>query len=79
MRTRIAGVGSSYVASPVAADGRLYFSTEDGTVHVASVDEEFELLASNEMNEVIWATPAISQGLLVVRTLGHVWGIGESR
>lgn len=78
-RTRIAGVGSSYVASPVAADGRLYFSTEDGTVHVASVDEEFELLASNEMNEVIWATPAISQGLLVVRTLGHVWGIGESR
>lgn len=78
-RTRIAGVGSSYVASPVAADGRLYLSTEDGTVHVASVAGEFELLASNDMNEVIWATPAISDGLLIVRTLGHIWGIGEPR
>ncbi|HJO05662.1 MAG TPA: PQQ-binding-like beta-propeller repeat protein [Acidobacteriota bacterium] len=76
-RTRIAGVGSSYVASPVAADGRMYFSSEDGTVHVASVGGEFEMLASNAMNEVIWATPAISDGMLIVRTLGHVWGIGE--
>ena len=38
---------------------------------------EYELLASNEMNEVIWATPAITEGMLIVRTLGHVWGIGE--
>ncbi len=76
-RSRIAGVGSSYVASPVAADGRLFFSTEDGTVHVVRAGPEYELLASNELNEVIWATPAISDGTLIVRTLGHVWGIGE--
>ena len=76
-RSRIAGVGSSYVASPVAADGLLYFSSEDGTVHVVRAGAEYELLASNEMNEVIWATPAITEGMLIVRTLGHVWGIGE--
>ncbi len=76
-RSRIAGVGSSYVASPVAADGRLFFSTEDGTVHVVRAGPEYELLASNELNEVIWATPAISNGTLIVRTLDHVWGLGE--
>jgi hypothetical protein len=29
------------------------------------------------MNEVIMATPAISDGVIIVRTLGHVYGIGE--
>jgi hypothetical protein len=29
------------------------------------------------MNEVLMASPAISNGVLVVRTLGHVWGIGK--
>jgi hypothetical protein len=29
------------------------------------------------MNEVIMATPAISDGLIVIRTLGHVYGIGQ--
>jgi len=38
---------------------------------------EFELLATNAMDEVVLATPAVSDGLLVVRTLGHVVGISE--
>ena len=75
-RTRIGGSPGSYVASPVAADGRLYFTTEECTVHVARAGAEFELLASNDMNDVCWATPAISDGLLVVRTLHNVYGIG---
>jgi outer membrane protein assembly factor BamB len=76
-RARIAGIGTSYVGSPIAADGRLYFSTEDGNVHVVRAGPEYELLASNEMGEVIWATPAVTDGLLVVRTLHHVWGLEE--
>ena len=35
-------------------------------------------IAQNDMKEVIMATPAISDGLIVVRTLGHVFGIGQS-
>jgi ankyrin repeat protein len=76
-RARIGGTGGSYVASPVAADGKIYFSTEDGSVHVVKAGPEYELLASNEMGEVIWATPAITDGILVVRTLQHVWGIAH--
>ncbi len=74
-RARIGGTGASYVASPVAADGNLYFSTEDGTVHVVKAGPEYELVTSNEMGEVIWATPAITDGLMIVRTLQHVYGI----
>jgi hypothetical protein len=61
----------------VAADGRLYLANEDGEVHVVSADARLEPIAKNDMKEVIMATPAISGGLIVVRTLGHVYGIGQ--
>ena len=35
------------------------------------------MIAKNDMKEVIMATPAIFDGLLIVRTLGHVYGIGR--
>ena len=70
------GTGT-YTASPIAADGKLYFTTEEGTVVVARVGAEYEELARNEMNEVCMSTPAISDGVLVVRTQRHVYGLGE--
>jgi outer membrane protein assembly factor BamB len=69
--------GASFSASPVAADGRLYFTSETGEVYVLRAGPEFELLATNTLDEVAMATPAISDGLLVIRTLGHVVGLGE--
>jgi hypothetical protein len=33
-------------------------------------------ITKNVMNEVIMATPAISDGVIVIRTLRHLWGIG---
>jgi outer membrane protein assembly factor BamB len=69
--------GASFAASPVAADGRLYFASETGEVYVVRAGPELELLATNTLDEVTMATPAISDGLLVVRTLGHVVGIAE--
>jgi hypothetical protein len=61
----------------VAADGRLYFASETGEVFVLRAGPEPEVLAQNAMDEVVMATPAIADGLLVVRTLGHVVGLGE--
>jgi outer membrane protein assembly factor BamB len=74
-RSRV-GAAGAFSASPVAADGRLYFANEDGEVHVVSADPRLQPIAKNDMKEVIMATPAISGGLIVVRTLGHVYGIG---
>jgi outer membrane protein assembly factor BamB len=77
-RSRV-GSGGSFAASPVAADGRLYFASEDGDVYVARAGRTYEQLAKNSLNEVIMSTPAISDGLIVIRTIGHVYGIGAER
>jgi outer membrane protein assembly factor BamB len=75
-RSRVGG-GGAFSASPIAADGRLYFANEDGDVIVVLAGRKYEELAKNSMKEVIMSTPAISDGLIIVRTLGHVYGIGE--
>jgi len=75
-RARVGG-GGSFSASPVAADGRLYFANEDGDVYVVKAGRVYQELAKNEMKDVIMSTPAISDGVVIVRTLTHVYGIGE--
>jgi outer membrane protein assembly factor BamB len=71
--------GSGFSSSPVAADGRLYFASEDGDVFVVKAGPQFELLSTNAMGEVIMATPAISGGLIFIRTLRHLFAIGYPR
>lgn len=68
--------GSGFSSSPVAADGRLYFASEDGEVVVVKAGPTFEVLATNVMREVIMSSPAISAGLIFIRTLGHLVAIG---
>jgi outer membrane protein assembly factor BamB len=70
-------MGGAFSASPIAADGRLYIASEDGEVYVVAANPDLTVIAKNDMREVIMATPAISDGLLIVRTLGHVYGIGR--
>jgi len=74
-RNRI-GEGGSFSASPVAADGRLYLSSEDGDVFVIQAGREYGELGRHPMGEVIMATPAIADGLIVVRTGGHLVALG---
>jgi outer membrane protein assembly factor BamB len=69
--------GGAYSASPVAGDGKLYFTTEDGEVHVVKAGPKYELLSTSPIGEVCMATPAIAGGMLIVRTLKHVIGISE--
>jgi outer membrane protein assembly factor BamB len=75
-RSRVGG-GGAFAASPIAGDGRLYFANEDGDIIVVLAGRKYEELSKNPMKEVIMSTPAISDGLIIVRTLGHVYGIGE--
>jgi len=73
-RARLGG-GGSFSASPVAADGRVYFVSEDGDVFVVKAGTTFELLARNSMGEVVMATPAIGGGMIIIRGQNHVFGI----
>jgi outer membrane protein assembly factor BamB len=75
-RARVGG-GGAFSASPIAADGKLFLASEDGDVFVVRAGREYAELARHPMNEVIMASPAISDGLLFIRTLGHLWAIGQ--
>jgi outer membrane protein assembly factor BamB len=75
---RIAGRGGAFTASPVAADGKLYFASEDGEVFVVKAGPKYELLATNPVGEVMMATPAISDGLVIVRGVNHLFAFGEA-
>jgi len=74
---RIGDSGGSYSASPVAANGKIYLSSEDGDIFVVKAGPKYELLATNPMGEVLMATPAISDGMIFVRGQHNVFAIGE--
>lgn len=75
---RIGDKGGAYSASPVAADGKLYLSSEDGDVFVVKAGPKYELMATNPLGEVLMATPAISDGMIFVRGQHNVFGIAEA-
>ena len=74
---RIPG-GGMYTASPVAADGKVYFTSEEGRVRVLQAEPPFAWLADNNLDEPCLATPAISSGMLLFRAKSHVLAIGRS-
>lgn len=74
------GLGKSSVpssASPVAADGKLYFSGERGNIYVVEAGPEFKVVAVNDMDETCMATPAVSHGTLFFRTRHHLVAVAE--
>ncbi len=74
-RARIGGVGGSYASSPIAADGRLYFTTEEGETFVVRAGRDYELLARNSVDRIVMASPAASGGVLVIRAIDRLYGI----
>ena len=67
----------AFSASPIGADGRLYLMSEDGEVYVVRAGAAYELLETNSLGEVAMATPAASPGMLLVRTLNHLWAFTD--
>ena len=77
-RQRVSTVGNGFSASPVAADGKIYLSNEDGDVIVVRAGPKFEQIAVNPMGETVMATAAISRGVMYIRTARHLVAV-ESR
>lgn len=78
-RQRLPVVGSGYSASPVAADGKIYLSSEDGDILVIAAGPEFKHLATNPMGEPIMATPALSEGVMYVRSSKTLFAVSAPR
>jgi outer membrane protein assembly factor BamB len=76
-RERTPYIGSGYSASPVAADGKIYLSSEDGEIVVIGAGRQFRHISTNPMGELLMATPALSQGVMVVRGASSLFAIGR--
>jgi outer membrane protein assembly factor BamB len=76
-RQRLPVVGSGFSASPVAADGKIYLSNEDGEMLVVEAGRTFKHLATNSMGELLMATPALSNGVMFVRTSQSLIAVGK--
>lgn len=71
---RLGSGTSAFTASTIAADGKIYFTSEDGDVYVVKAGTN-ELLATNSIGGIGMATPAVSEGVLYFRTSGGLVAI----
>jgi outer membrane protein assembly factor BamB len=78
-RQRMPEIGSGFSASPLAADKKIYVSSEDGEIFVLGAGTAFKHIATNSMGELIMATPALSDGVMYVRSAQSLLAIGRKR
>jgi len=71
------GKAKSFIASPVASDGRIYVVDEDGTIYVVQDGDEFKLLAEVPMNDICMTAPAITDGMIIFRTQKYLVAVGK--
>ena len=64
-------VPSRFIASPIIAEGRVYFINDEGIVFVLSADNEFRMIETFETGQSTYATPAFVDGRIIIRT-GHL-------
>jgi len=70
---------TSFSASPVAAHGKLYLSSEDGDVFVVKAGRQYELLSRNTMGQPLMATPALADGMLIIRGENTIYALSERK
>ena len=66
----------NYYASPVAGDGKIYLLDETGRLTVVAAGEDLELLHTSEFKEDVYATPAVLDGRIYLRTAGNLFCFG---
>ena len=70
------GADGDYYASPIAANGHVYLSSGKGAVTVVEAGDTLLVKARNQVGEPIYATPAIADDKLYVRSERHLWAFG---
>jgi outer membrane protein assembly factor BamB len=71
---RLAG---KYWASPICAEGRLYFCNDEGVTYVVDVSRGWKVLAANRLDDGFMASPAVADKTLILRTRSHLYCIGQ--
>lgn len=74
---RLGGPVQGYTASPVSDGRHLFFAGENGRMLIVPVGDRFSTVATNDLGETCMATPAISDGVLLVRTRTKLIAVGD--
>jgi outer membrane protein assembly factor BamB len=72
-------LGKHHSASPVCAEGRLYFPDDDGNTWVLKAENKFEVIEKNPIGESVYASPAFSKGEIFLRGSKHLYCIAGKR
>ena len=72
-------LNGAFSASPVFADGRIYFLSEDGIASVVAPGREYRLLARNALDGSTLASMAVAGGSIYIRSATHLYKIGQQR
>jgi outer membrane protein assembly factor BamB len=70
-------LGRHHSSSPVSAGDYLYFPDDDGTTWVLRAGPKFEVVSQNDLGEECYSSPAVARGQIFLRTLHHLWCIGQ--
>lgn len=69
--------GASFTSSPWAYNGRIFCLSEDGDTYVVDAGREFKVLATNRLEEMCMASPAVVGGKLLLRTASKVYCLSQ--
>ncbi len=75
-RQRLPG-SKGFVASPLVNDGRIYCVDQNGRTTVLEAGPKPRVLAANELNEMCWASPAVSGDRFLIRTVDNLYCVGK--
>jgi outer membrane protein assembly factor BamB len=68
-------IGENFSASLLAGDGKVYFFSHEGTTTVVRPDRKYQELAVNKLDDGFMASPAVTQGSLILRTRSHLYRV----
>ncbi len=68
-------VGGHHSASPIVADGKIYFMSEEGVATVVAASKSYKVIARNDMEEKIMASPAAANGAIYLRAEKHLYRV----
>ena len=71
------GNSKSFIASPVASDGKIYIVDEEGTVYIVSDSDKYNLIKAIPMNDICMTAPAITDGMIFFRTQKYLVATGK--
>ena len=77
VRRRVARGTGGFSASPWAYNGKIFVLSEEGVTYVIDTEDDFNVVGTNELEEVAMSTPAIARGNLFIRTRSHLWRLTD--